>query len=430
MKSIAQHKAWLGGRAGTAALAAVYGKDEATVAFQAERVIELLDEFQRRFGDVSCEIVRASGRIEVGGNHTDHNHGHVLAAAVDHDFLAVAAPSRDRRVTMFSAGYPRPFSLDINTLVPSPGERGNSSAMVRGVAAGLDSLGFAVGGFEACVHSRVLRGSGLSSSAGFECLISVILERLFNPGKTMDAVDRAKVCQIAENKFFGKPCGLMDQMAVSCGALSHIDFADVDAPAIEQLHFNFAKAGYCIAVVDTGGSHATLTEHYAAVRDEMHIVAKAMGKKVLRQVDETEFFQEIPRMRAKLSDRSLLRAMHFFDENRRVLAQVEALASKDIKGFLRAVVESGDSSLAWLQNIYVPDERQQGMALGLKMSSQILQGSGAWRVHGGGFAGTLLAFVPHGQMPEYQVRMEAIFGEGSCQRMAICDQGAGTLEGA
>ena len=357
-------------------------------------------------------LYSAPGRTEIGGNHTDHQHGCVLAAAVQLDVLGVVAFHEDGVIRVCSEGY-RPFTVELSDLSVQEGEKG-SAAIVRGIVSQFANLGAQVDGFDLYCTSDVLSGSGISSSAAFETLIGTIIDLHYHKGQA-GAVEIAKIGQYAENVYFGKKCGLMDQMASSVGGLVFIDFADTGVPVIEPFAFDFEQAGYCICVTDTGGSHVNLTPDYVAVREEMEAVAAQYGKEYLRQVDETDFYKELPKLRKNCSDRAVLRAMHFFGDNRRAREEAEALRAGDTEKFLSLVQASGDSSEALLQNVYSSSApTEQGIPLGVAVSKRILGGKGAVRVHGGGFAGTIQAFVPLALAEAYVTEMERVFGEGAC----------------
>ncbi|MDR0898312.1 MAG: galactokinase [Oscillospiraceae bacterium] len=362
----------------------------------------------------------APGRTEIGGNHTDHQGGRVLAAAIDRDSLLAAAPRSDMRVRLHSEGY-APIELDLTDLSPQSAETGTTAALVRGCAAALAKAGRAVGGFDAAATSEVMPGSGLSSSAAMEVLLLATLDGLYGDG-TLPAPERAQMAQFAENVYFGKPSGLMDQMASSVGGLVAIDFGGAE-PIIDPLSFDFAAQGYALAVVHTGGSHDNLTAAYAAIPAEMEQVAAQFGQKRLRDVDPAAFEAELPALRSRVSDRALLRAMHFFTEDARVPQQAAALRRGDLPGFLALINASGESSQALLQNLY-QSPPEEPLALALALSQQMLAGCGAWRVHGGGFAGTILAFVPLDRLDAYRARMDAVFGAGACQPLNIRPVGA------
>ncbi|MCL2434308.1 MAG: galactokinase [Clostridia bacterium] len=326
------------------------------------------------------------------------------------------------RVTLFSRGYEKPFILDLGTLIPKPTERGTSFGIIRGIAAGLNhERKFRIGGFDAVCDSLVARGSGLSSSAAFEVLASVIFEGLYNE-RFLDPVERAKLAQNAENQYFGKACGLLDQLACSCGSMALYDFAVPKKPQITTIDFDFHAAGYSLMVVNTGDSHTMLTPHYNDIITEMQAVAKIFRANTLRRVEETAFYEKLPAIRERAGDRAALRAMHYFQENRRVEAAAKALQARNIQEYLKLINESGRSSENLLQNVYA-DAENQALALGLALSARILQGKGAWRVHGGGFAGTVQAYVPHSLLREYTDEMERVFGEGCCETLRVTNTG-------
>lgn len=396
----------------------VYVLDSA-VSAQRDRYVELLNTFGELFGyDRDVNIVSAPGRTEVCGNHTDHNNGKVLAASINLDAIAVVAKNDDNIIRVKSQGH-RMNLVDLDDLTPNENKFGDSTALVQGVAAGVKELGFEVKGFDACTTSDVMGGSGLSSSAAFEVLLGSILSYVYNDGK-ISSVDIAKISQMAENKFFGKPCGLLDQMASSVGTFVTIDFKSVKEPVIKKVDFDFSQSGHSLCIVDTHGNHSDLTDDYAAVRQEMESVAKAMGKSVLREISYEDFFSAIPELTSKVNDRALLRAIHFFNENKRVDKAVECLENNDFEGFKNMIIESGRSSYMLNQNVYSPkNPTEQKLSLALAMSEEILKGKGAWRVHGGGFAGTIQAFVPNDMLDTYKSKIEAVFGKGSCYVLII-----------
>ena len=402
-------------------LAELYGSREGEAERQAQRYARLLEEHAKLFG--GCEeicLVSAPGRIEIGGNHTDHNRGCVLAAAINLDTVAAVTPTADGVITVHSDGY-RPILVETDDLALRPREEGTTAALIRGVAARMRALGYRVGGLQAVVTSSVLPGSGLSSSAAFEVLVVAMLDALYN-GWSVPGLLRAQIAQYAENVFFGKPCGLMDQTASSVGGLVQIDFAGEQAQ-VRGLQYDFAAKGYAVCVVNTGGSHGDLTADYAAIRSEMEKVAAHYGKKALRETQEEWVEADLALLRTETGDRALLRALHFFAENRRVQAQVDALERDDLPAFFAEVNASGDSSWMLLQNVWArPSE--QPVALALALSKRILGGQGACRVHGGGFAGTILAFVPNALLGEYARRMEALSGTGACAVLDIRPEGA------
>ena len=367
-------------------------------------------------------VFSAPGRTEIGGNHTDHQHGCVLAAAVDLETTAEVRLNGTDIINVQSEGYPA-FSIDLNDLNLRGNELGTTPALVRGVAAAFRDRGAELKGFDAFIRSTVLPGSGLSSSAAFEVLFGTIFNELFF-GSKLSPTEIAQIGQFAENVYFGKPCGLMDQMASSIGGMVFIDFADPEHPFAEQLEFDLEKSGYALCIIDTGADHANLTDEYAAVPRELKQVAAFFGKETLRQVPEKEFMKAIPQLRSKVSDRAILRAIHIYQENRRVQWQRNALRSGHVEAFLKYVRESGKSSWTYLQNITpVGAVEHQEMALALALCDSILDNRGAYRVHGGGFAGTIQAYVPKGIKNEFRDTIEAVLGEGSCNFLKIRQNG-------
>lgn len=390
----------------------------AELAEQKVRYEKLLGRFHSMFGDTAARLFSVPGRSELCGNHTDHNHGCVLACSVDLDIIAAAAPSGDDRVVVASEGF-EPDVVELNVTEPLPEERGRSVSLVRGVIARLREQGYQVEGFRATTASRVLKGSGLSSSAAYEVTVAQIISSLFNDGK-IDALTMAKAAQYAERDYFGKPCGLMDQTACAEGGIVAIDFEDTDSPIVERIGFDFVKTGYWLCIVDTAGSHADLTEDYAAIQSEMRAVAQKLGHSVLRECDEQEFWAALPALREELGDRAVLRAIHFFSDNDRVARQVDALRKNDFSTFLSLVVESGRSSALQLQNSYsIKNPRQQGVPLALCLAQRLLSGSGAWRVHGGGFGGTIQAFVPERLLVPFAREMNRVFGPNATYQLSV-----------
>lgn len=396
----------------------VYVTDEAVKA-QHERYISLANDFAELFGEErDVRLFSAPGRTEVGGNHTDHNHGRVLAASINLDAIAIASKNDENIVRVKSRGYNMDVA-DISDLSIKEEEKGHSPAIVRGMCAGFKKYGYEIGGFDAATMSDVLSGSGLSSSAAYEVLVGTMLNYLYNDGQ-VDAVTIAKIAQYAENIYFDKPCGLMDQTACSVGGIVTIDFSDPSDPVINEVDFDFASCGHSLCIVDTKGNHSDLTDDYAAIRGEMEAVAGVFGKKVLRDVDEEKFRKNIPAVREKAGDRAVLRAMHFFADNDRVLKEVNALTKGDFEKFKEYILESGASSYMYNQNVFSPKQPTvQPVSLALALSERILSGRGAWRVHGGGFAGTIQAFVPNELLSDYKSAMESVFGEGSCYVLMI-----------
>lgn len=399
-------------------LKAVYVTDKA-VEEQKPRYVETLNDFGELFGyDREVNIMSAPGRTEVCGNHTDHNNGKVLAASINLDAIAVVSKNDDNIIRVKSKGH-KMNVVDLNDLVPNEANFGSSTTLVQGVAATIKNLGYKVAGFDACTTSDVMGGSGLSSSAAFEVLLGSVLSFMFNDGK-ISPVEIAKVAQYSENVFFGKPCGLLDQMASSVGTFVTIDFKSTKDPVIKKIDFDFSKSGHSLCIVDTHGNHSDLTDDYAAVRAEMESVAQALGKNVLREVSYEEFFAALPELTGRVNDRAILRAIHFFNENKRVEKAVECLENNDFEGFKQVIIDSGRSSFMLNQNVYTPkNPTEQKLSLALAISKELLDGKGAWRVHGGGFAGTIQAFVPNDMLDVYKKTIEGVFGEGSCHVLII-----------
>ncbi len=407
----------------------LYGADASsgTVSMEAQRnrYEALLSRFERTFPEC-CRDVRlfsSPGRTEVCGNHTDHNGGRVLAAAVNLDAIAAASKTDDGIIIIESEGYPRDV-VDLKDLSPHPEEKYTSKALIRGVASRLSALGYSVGGFRAVTTSSVLKGSGLSSSAAFEVLVATILSHLYNEGR-ISAMTAAEVSQFAENTFFGKPCGLMDQTTCAYGGFVTIDFKDMKNPTVRKVGFDFASCGYALVIVDTGGNHADLTDEYASVAGDMRKVAQVLGGRVLRDIDRGSLMKNIKLVREAAGDRAVLRAIHFFDDDERVEREIAALEGGDFGRFLSLVRESGESSWMLLQNCYstrTPEE--QGIPLALTLSAKLLDGRGGFRVHGGGFAGTIQAFVPADGLSTYLKTVQGVFGESSCHVLMIRSSGA------
>ncbi|MCR5122993.1 MAG: galactokinase [Ruminococcus sp.] len=394
----------------------IYGEDN--VSAQAERYAAIAAEFRTMFGAEPERFFSAPGRTEVGGNHTDHNCGKVLAAGISLDVIAAVKPTDDGIIRIKSRGFPMD-AVDTSDLDVADDEDGTSAALIRGVAAGMKKRNYKIGGFSACTTSNVLKGSGLSSSAAFEVLVGTIISGLYNDSK-VPPVEIAQISQFAENIFFGKPSGLMDQMASSVGSFITIDFKDPVNPIVETIDFDFSESGYMLCIVDTKGDHADLTPDYAAVPAEMKAVARFFGKNALRDVERAEVVAHIPELRAALGDRAVLRAMHFFNENERVEGQAAALRARDLRRFFELVNESGNSSYKYLQNIYsAAHSDEQGLALALFTAEDVLRGDGACRVHGGGFAGTIQAFVPEDKLGYFRRRMETVFGKGSVYVLSV-----------
>lgn len=395
----------------------LYGAD--AVSMQKSRYEAAEKSFEEIYGNSgNIRFFSAPGRTEVGGNHTDHNRGCVMAAAVGLDVIAVVSPCEGSVVSVKSEGFPEDV-VDISDLEIKENEKNTSAALIRGVAAGFKNAGYNVCGFKAYTTSNVLKGSGLSSSAAFEVLIGTIFSHLCNECK-VSAVKIAQIAQYAENAYFGKPSGLMDQMASSVGGFITIDFKDTEDPVIDSVAYDFASSGYNLCIVDTKGNHADLTPEYAAIPAEMKSVAKFFGKSELRDITKEQLIENIAEVRKVCGDRAVARAFHFFDDNERVGKEAAALRSGDIDSFLKLITESGNSSFKYLQNVFaVKSPEEQGLVMGLYISENILNGRGAVRVHGGGFAGTIQAFVPTDLLDAYSEAMEKVFGKGSCYKLYI-----------
>ena len=385
------------------------------------KVAHVLDGFARSFGDDEerpVVLCSAPGRTEICGNHTDHQHGRVLAGAVDLDFLACAAPNGLNRIRFQSEGWPM-VEISLDELLPRTDERESTAALVRGMAGLVKERGYEVTGFDAYAVSEVLPGSGLSSSAACEVLLGVIENCLFCSGE-LDAVTIAQLGQRAENVYFGKPSGLMDQTASSVGGAVAIDFADPAEPVVRSVAVDLESLGYALCIIDSGASHAALTGEYASIPEEMGAVAAYFGRKVLREVDEAELLRALPELRRAAGDRAVLRAMHFFADDRRSAEEADALERGDMDAFLALVRESGRSSWELLQNITPTGAaKEQAMAVALAVAERALAGRGACRVHGGGFAGTIQAFVPLDALESFSAEVEAALGQGSCRALSI-----------
>lgn len=390
--------------------------DESRIEKQPQRYVAAIEKFISLYGDQEIEIYSTPGRSEVSGNHTDHQNGEVLAAAINLDIIAVV--SKNDVVKVLSDDYDlKPISLD--DLSKKEDEVGTSEGLMRGVLARFKELGYAIGGFNAYMTSDVLQGSGLSSSAAFEVMIGTILSGLYNEMK-VDPVVIGQVGQYSENVYFGKPCGLMDQSACSVGSLIHIDFKDNSKPVVEKVDVEFSSFKHSLCIVDVHASHADLTDDYAAIPYEMKKVANYFNQEALREVDKDDFYLNLPKIREILGDRAVLRAMHLFEENKRVDQQVKALEEGDFDTFKKLIKESGDSSFKYLQNVYSShDLTNQSVSIGLAISDISLGDKGVSRVHGGGFAGTIQAFVPNDIVSMYKKNMEHVFGEGACHVLKV-----------
>ena len=389
---------------------------------------EVLDsEFNKVFGSSPERYFSAPGRTEIGGNHTDHQRGRVLAAAVNLDTVAAVRVNGTDMIRVCSKGYPL-CEIDVKNLVPNDDEINTTPALIRGVAARFVQLGCEIKGFDAYCESTVLPGSGLSSSAAYEVLIGTIINHMFFDAKVSQA-EVAQIGQYAENVFFGKPCGLMDQTASAVGNLVTIDFFDKENPVIKPVDFDFSSCGHALCIIDTRASHADLTDEYAAIPGEIKKVAEYFGKEVLTEIDEKDFFAEIPKLREKCGDRAVMRAVHFYQENARVPKQVEALEKGDFEEFLKLVKESGYSSYMYLQNVIPAGYKEhQDVAIALAVCEHLLDGKGAYRVHGGGFAGTVQAFVPFEILEKFREGIDGVLGEGACHVLDIRPQGGVEME--
>ena len=397
--------------------------DEQRVPYNRERYIRAIDRFTELFpSEKEIEIYSAPGRSEVCGNHTDHQNGMVLATSINLDAIAIVAKAEEPVIRLVSGDFPME-EVDVADLSMKEEEQSTTTALIRGVAAGMKERGHKVGGFTAYITSDVLMGAGMSSSAAFESLIGTILSGLYNDMK-VSSIEIAQIGQYAENIYFGKPCGLMDQMACSVGGMIFIDFKEKEHPEVRQVHTDFEKAGLSLCIVDTKGSHADLTPDYAAVPAEMNQVAQALGREHLREVPRETFFKELPKLWKETSGRAVLRAIHFYEEEERVLRGVKSLEESDYPGFLSVIKASGDSSAKYLQNIYSPkDVDSQNVTVALAVSESILGEKVVSRVHGVGFAGTLQAFVKNEAVAAYKEQIEAIYGDDSCHVLKVRLQG-------
>ncbi|MBQ7828682.1 MAG: galactokinase [Clostridia bacterium] len=405
-------------------LATLYGQENVGSAKQ--RYTDAIEKFTEAYGcDRELSLFSVAGRSELSGNHTDHNRGCVVAASISLDVIAVASPTDDGMITVISEGFGKDTVNIAEFSAPITEKFGTSESIIAGMCAGLSGSGYKTGGFVAYITSNVLKGSGLSSSAAFEDMIGTIESHLYNGGR-VDNVEIAKLAQWAENNFFGKPCGLMDQVACAVGGIVAIDFKDAKSPVITPIDFDITGAGYNLCIVNTGGNHADLTDDYASVPAEMKAVAAYFGKEVLREVDENEVIANIASLREKLGDRAIMRALHFFEENKRVGMQKTALESGDLDAFFENVKASGRSSFCYLQNVYTnKNVSEQGLSLALCLAERILKDKkAAWRVHGGGFAGTIQAFVPSDSVAKFKSTMDASFGDGACIVLNVRPVGA------
>lgn len=388
---------------------------------QLPRYAALTDDFRAHFGREPEMFVSAPGRTEVVGNHTDHQNGRVLAAAVNLDTVAAVAANGRDEVKLYSAGYDEPFVVELTDLTVRDSEKNTTFSLIRGVAARLKELGYAIGGFDAQVTSTVFKGSGLSSSAAFEVMLVAAFDALFN-NWSIDPKLNARISQFAENVYFGKPSGLLDQSASAVGGLVAMDFAPAIAE-VEAINYDFGKKGYAVCVVSVGGEHGNLTDAYASIPLEMKQVAKLMGAELLEKITPEELEAALPKLKNRVSDRAILRAFHFVDETRRAAHAAQALKDDDLQAFFADVIGSGESSWKLLQNLHVESSDNQEMPLALEMSRRMLAGRGAWRIHGGGFAGTILAFVPNDLVEKYSEAMDSVFGEHATTVLSIRPEG-------
>ena len=400
----------------------IYGGDKNSIEEAYLRLSSVLEHFQKIEKIEKSDNVRifsASGRTELSGNHTDHNNGCVLTASINLDKLALVSKRDDNKIIIYTDSLNNVDSVDINNLEADQKEYGKSTALIRGVCAGLVNFGYKIGGFTAYVNNKVLMGSGLSSSASFESLIGEILNALYNDDK-IEKTKIALIGQYSENVYFGKPCGLMDQMGCSLGGIISIDFKNPENPTIEKVEYDFEKLGYALMIVDAHGDHSSLTGEYSAIREEMNSIAKYFSKEVCRDINKEELISNASKIREKIGDRALMRAYHFITENERVVNQIASLKNNDIKKYLNLMNESGLSSFMYLQNCFsITSSKNMGVALALMITKDFLKGDGACRVHGGGFAGTIQALIPLNRVEEYIKLMDFVFGDKSAIKIKI-----------
>ncbi len=404
-------------------LADIYGEEN--VESQVERYTSAISEFLEIYGERQTSIFSVPGRSEISGNHTDHNHGKVLAGSINLDIIAISAKTDDGVIRIKSQGFPEDV-IDTNSYTsPVENDFFKSGALIAGMAHAFDEAGYEKGGYIAYTTSNVFKGSGLSSSAAFEVMVGNILNFFYNDGK-VENTEIAKMAQYAENVFFGKPCGLMDQMACAVGGFVHIDFKNTKKPVIEKIPFDLSASGYALCIVNTGGNHADLNDDYASVPAEMKSVAKLFGAEYLRQISKKRVLDNIQGIRGAVGDRAILRAIHFFNENERVTKQARALKNGNLSTFFRYTKESGRSSFMYLQNVFTTKNvSEQGLSLALAITDSVMSGKGgAFRVHGGGFAGTIQAFVPFSLVEKYRSAIDSAFGRGACHVLRIRKYGA------
>ncbi|WP_295158309.1 galactokinase family protein [uncultured Brachyspira sp.] len=397
----------------------IYGGDKKSILEAYNRLDDTIKHFESIEKTEEVYLFSASGRTELSGNHTDHNNGYVLTASINLDKLAAVSKRDDKKIIVYTDYSNNPDIIDIDDLNINKNEYGKSSALVRGVCAAIKNKGGNIGGCTVSLNNKVLIGSGLSSSASFESLIGEIQNALYNDDKISKA-DIAKIGQYAENIYFGKPCGLMDQMGCSIGGIISIDLENNDNPIIEKVEYDFESNGYALMIVDVKGDHSGLTNEYAAIREEMNAIAKYFGKKVCREINKQELIENASKLRTEIGDRAVMRAYHFLEENERVINQIKALKNNDISTYIKLMNESGLSSFMYLQNCYsITSSKNMGIALGLTLTKDFLKGEGACRVHGGGFAGTIQALMPINTVEEYKKYMDSIFGEGSTVKIRV-----------
>ena len=419
MYNIAQLKELLQDKKMDEKFSSIYGGDEKSISEAYGRLSDTIKHFENIDKSQEVYLFSASGRTELSGNHTDHNNGCVLTASINLDKLALVAKRNDNKIVVYTDYSNNPDVIDVNNLELDKDEYGKSNALIRGVCAGIKNKGYQVGGCTVSLNNKVLIGSGLSSSASFESLIGEIQNALYNDNK-ISPVEIAKIGQYAENVYFGKPCGLMDQMGCSVGGIMSIDFKDNDNPIIEKVEYDFEKAGYALMIVDAKGDHSGLTNEYAAIREEMNAIANYFGKKVCRDITKEQLLENASKLRAEIGDRAVMRAYHFLEENERVINQINALKNNDINTYLKLMNESGLSSFMYLQNCFsITSSKSMGVALGICLTKDFLKGEGACRVHGGGFAGTIQALVPVNRVDEYKKFMDSIFGDGSAVKIRV-----------
>ncbi|MEI0488200.1 galactokinase [Brachyspira pulli] len=419
MYNIAQLKELLQDKKMDEKFSSIYGGDEKSISEAYGRLSDTIKHFENIDKSQEVYLFSASGRTELSGNHTDHNNGCVLTASINLDKLALVAKRNDNKIVVYTDYSNNPDVIDVNNLELDKDEYGKSNALIRGVCAGIKNKGYNIGGCTVSLNNKVLMGSGLSSSASFESLIGEIQNALYNDNK-ISPVEIAKIGQYAENVYFGKPCGLMDQMGCSVGGIMSIDFKDNDNPIIEKVEYDFEKAGYALMIVDAKGDHSGLTNEYAAIREEMNAIANYFGKKVCRDITKEQLLENASKLRAEIGDRAVMRAYHFLEENERVINQINALKNNDINTYLKLMNESGLSSFMYLQNCFsITSSKSMGVALGICLTKDFLKGEGACRVHGGGFAGTIQALIPISRVDEYKKFMDSIFGDGSAVKIRV-----------